>query len=447
MLMVILPRLALLSWLIASFVTVYGTMVAMIHLTKKRMKTSPKKSRDDVGLDPISILKPLKGIDEGIEENLESFLQLEYPQFEILFSVADPLDPVVPIVNKLMARYPRVNASLTFCAMYNGPNPKINNLLSIYAEAAYDWILISDSNTRVSPQHLRLLGQEFKNGIAMQTSVVAGTHASGLGGLLESAFLNTFYARSVLTLNTLGHPCVIGKAMLFRKSVLEATGGLRSLEVHIAEDYAAGHRLHQLGFRVQVSRTPIRQFIGLYAFKTFWSRHIRWGRLRKMQTPIGFALEPFFSPILAGILGAWASAKIYGSSPFVFFGIHLAVWFACDFILYTRVADRPRFNFIFIWALREVLHFPLWAHILAGNSINWRGKIIHLKRPAAVAPQLYTLHGLQEFFRKPHLIPGHLLDAAESVISEAYAIFDEESDEEMDEQIKPYTPRADQHPH
>ena len=348
----------------------------------------------------MSILKPLKGIDEGIKTNLESFFLLDYPNYEILFSVAESDDPVIPIVNELMARYPQVQADLLIGAVDFGPNPKINNLIRSYKQASHDWILISDSNTRVTPHHLTNLGHQFKHGVAMQTSIVAGVDGSGIGGLLESTFLNTFYARSVMALSVLGHPCVIGKAMMFRKSILERTGGLRSLKKHIAEDYAAGRKLHLLGFRVQVSQNPIHQHLGNYSFKMFWSRHIRWGRLRKMQTPFGFIVEPLFNSILSGMLGAYAFSKIFHVSPIIFFGAHMAYWFTCDFILSSRVATRPGFSFLPIWVLREFTHFPLWIHIALGNSINWRGKTIVLKRPVFATRRRYKFEDLSEFLRK-----------------------------------------------
>ena len=445
MLIFILHRVLLLVWSVAIVSTVYGTLVGLIHLRRKSILPENSFARlkrrelsvPDFELAPISILKPLKGIDPGIEQNLESFFNLSYPDFELLFSVADEHDAVIPTVRKLIARHPAVKASLTVCSANSGPNPKINNLLSIYNDAKNDWVLISDSNTRVPSHHLRRLAEQFRNGIAMQTSVVAGVDADGLGGLLESAFLNTFYARSVLALNTLGHPCVIGKSMLFRKSILERTGGLRALEVHIAEDYAAGRKLHQLGFRVQVSRDPIRQYIGPYSFQNFWSRHIRWGRLRKMQTPAGFTIEPLFNSILSGALGAYAASSLFHVNPLAFLACHLAAWFTCDLLLYTRVADYPGMKFLPVWILREILHFPLWIHIASGNTILWRGKEIRLVKPPTPLLPTFTLHGLQEFLRNPQKHMNLDLLNPLDAITDAYSLFDEDWEQDLETVTKP----------
>ena len=399
------PLVSLLIWLAAISITTFGTIAALVHLKKTQPKMSQSdRAIDETELEPITILKPLKGIDEGIEENLESFLLLDYPTYEVLFSVADFDDPVIPVVRKLMERHPRVHAELVIGAVDYGPNPKINNLLRTYDNAQFDWILISDSNTRVSRNHLKVLAHQFKDGVAMQTSIVAGVDAEGLGGFLESTFLNTFYARSVMALNAFGHPCVIGKAMMFRKSILERIGGLRSLKKHIAEDYAAGRKLHLLGFRVQVSQTPIRQHLGRHSFDAFWSRHIRWGRLRKMQAPFAFLIEPLFNSMLSGALGAYAFSVLFGISPLLFLATHLGLWFLCDLLLVMRVGDQPNATFLPVWFLRELIHFPLWIHISMGNTVNWRGQTIRLKKVKFVEARFYAIQDLEAFFRKPDLI-------------------------------------------
>ena len=413
MLLSILTLFSFLIWIAAISITAFGTVAALLHLRKGPRLRDALVAESEY--EPITILKPLKGVDEGIEENLESFLLLDYPNYEVLFSVADEDDPVIPIVQKLRARHPRIHTELYIGAVDYGPNPKINNLLRTYDNARHDWILISDSNTRMSAGHLKTLACQFRKGIAMQTSVVAGVDAEGLGGHLESVFLNTFYARSIMTLRAVGHPCVMGKAMMFRKSILERIGGLRSLKKHIAEDYAAGRKLHLLGFRVQVSRNPIRQHLGRHSLKAFWSRHVRWGRLRKMQAPAAFVIEPLFNSMLAGVLGAYAFSTVYGIPPVTFFAAHMAIWFLCDFILAMRVGDTPGIVFAPVWLLRELVHFPLWVHISLGNTVCWRGQTIRLKKVKFVEAQFYAIQDLEAFFRRPDLTLPEIDDDFEEV--------------------------------
>lgn len=406
-----LSYLMLAIWVAATGITGFGTLMALLRL---RRKGAPLPECVH-GLQPVTILKPLKGLDPDLELNLESFFKLDYPEYELLFSVADEKDPAIEIVQHLRTRYPRVRSELFVGDIQYGPNPKINNLLRTYDSARYDWILISDSNTRFRPDHLRRLADQFKDGIAMQSSVVAGVGATGIGGHLEAAFLNTFYARSVMALDALGHPCVLGKAMFFRKSIMERLGGLRSLTKHIAEDYAAGRKLHLLGFRVQVSHDPVRQHLGNHSFRAFWFRHVRWGRLRKMQAPAAFAIEPLFSSVLSGILGAVAFAALWGVSPVAFLAVHIGLWFGSDWALAARVGDRPGALFFPVWSLRELTHLPLWVHITLGNTVEWRGQVIRLKRSKFVEARFYAVQDLEAFFRKPGVIIPEIDEDVEEI--------------------------------
>jgi ceramide glucosyltransferase len=371
------------TWLLAVSLVVFGTIRSLFKIRSPRATVD---FGDVAELLPVSILKPLRGVDEGLEENLESFFQIDYPDFELLFSVADHDDPVVPLIQKLLDKFPHVQARLYVGSFDIGCNPKINNFFRAYKLAAHDWILVSDSNTRVASDYLKRIAVQFKNDVAMQTSVVYGSHPRGLGGMLEATFLNTYYARSVLMVEALGHPCVIGKSMLFRKSLLEKIGGFVPLSEYIAEDYEAGHRLHIAGYQVQYSRDPIEQYIGNYSFSQFWSRHVRWGRIRKLQAFFPFCAEFLIGSTASGGIGAMAFSEGWGISPVHFFLGHMAFWFFCDAMVLLRMGQKPGLSTLPVWLLREIIHLPLWIHISLGNTIQWRGRTIKLGRGGIVKP-------------------------------------------------------------
>lgn len=265
-----------------------GTLLVFQHF-QSRCKSSP----DEI-LPSVTILKPLKGVDPGISENLESFFNLDYPSYELLFSISSSDDPVITVVRDLFKRYPEVRAKLICELSEKGPNPKINNLLRAYQEAQSDLVLISDSNIRAKPDYLRNLIPDMAQSVGVITAVVAGTCPKGIGGWLEASYLNTFFNRWMFLSKQFGFPSVIGKSMLFRKSTLKRAGGLEVLGRYIAEDYMAGHAVLKLDLSVELMRRPIPQFIGNYNFQDFWQRHLRWGRIRKSIAPIAFLLEPFF---------------------------------------------------------------------------------------------------------------------------------------------------------
>jgi ceramide glucosyltransferase len=171
----------------------------------------------------------------------------------------------------------------------------------------------------------------------------------------------------------LGQGFVVGKAMCFRRSTLDRFGGMRRLARYIAEDYMAGQAVRRLGLRVVMLPEPIRQHIGGYSFEAFWSRHLRWGRIRRAQAPLAFAIEPLQFPLISGLLGAWGASETCGV-PFAAFLVgHLAVWLALDLLLMVRMEAKLNGNTVAGWIVRECLAFPLWCHMASGSSIHWRG--------------------------------------------------------------------------
>ncbi len=306
-------------------------------------------------------------------ENLESFFHLDYPSYEILFSVADASDPVLSLLRKLFLLYPTVPASVIVGDVDVGPNPKVNNLVRSYQIAQFDWILINDSNTRVDPDYLLRLRRHLRPDVGVVTAVVAGRNPLGVGGRLEASYLNTFYARWTHMAQALGKPFVIGKSMCFRKSTAERFGGIQNLSHYIAEDNMLGQAVQRLGLKVVVMYEPIKQHIGAYHFTKFWSRHLRWGRIRKSQAPFAFLMEPFVNGLPAGVLGAFAFHWAFGVSFFLFLAIHLFIWAICDLLMLSRFGSTISGKVIFAWLLREVLAFPLWLHMACGSTIQWRG--------------------------------------------------------------------------
>jgi len=347
-------------------------------LSLKQFKSNIPHLDAPFGLFPVSVLKPLSGVDAGLSDNLETFFLQRYPEFELIFSVACESDSAVRVVERLMKTYPAVSARLIIGDVNEGLNPKVNNMIRSYDVAKYDWILISDSNVRVKEDYLRRLVGHVDNGVGLVTAVVAGTAPSGIGGWLEATFLNTFYARGMVLAKALGEACVVGKSMLFSRSVANRFGGIRNLSQYLAEDYMAGKAMELLGLKVVIARDPVRQHIGQYSINQFWQRHVRWGRIRKAQAPLTFMVEPLFGCLVSGLIGAGALSAI--DMPFfAVFTAHVAAWFLCDSMifrsLYPECDDRRA---ILGWGVRELTALALWANIAIGRTVKWRGKQLRI---------------------------------------------------------------------
>ncbi len=349
-----------------------GTAYALFRLARQRHAL-----RAVAHWSPISVLKPLKGLEPGLETNLQSFFQQDYPDFELIFCVADFDDPALAVVSRLLDRYPNVNARLHVGAPNTEVNPKICNLLPGYALARHEWILISDSNVRVGPTHLKDVAEKMADDVGVVTAVILGTDPRGIGAHLEAVFLNTFHARWMQILYGLGHPCVVGKTMFFRRSAMDRFGGLKCLGPFLAEDYMAGQIMRRLGLRTELVASPVPQPIGNSSFERFWMRHVRWGRLRRAQLPPSFYAEPFQSSVGSGACGAIAMA-ILGWPVLPFLAAHFLLWALADFLLMVSLGARPTPVTFLIWLLREALALPHWVHVGRGRTIDWRGRSMRL---------------------------------------------------------------------
>lgn len=366
-----------------------SSFILALYGTRRALKTLKPRLSEDVDYKPVSILKPLKGLDPDIKENLESFFRLDYPEFEIIFSVEDTADPVNGIVEELIKQYPNVHAKLICGAINWGPNPKVNNLIKSYSVAKYDFILITDSNVRVPEEYLLHVVDKMKPDVGVVTTCIAARDAKGLGGRLEAMCMNTFNARWFHAASALGEPMVFGKSMLFRRSVAELFGGLPSLFPFLAEDYMMGKRMKEMGLKIALMDIPVVQHIGYWKLVTFWKRQLRWGRLRKSHSLFFFLIEPAGSALVSGAIGAWALHHLVGFPFWAFFFLHIAIWAGCDALLMKKLDRNLTASSFLYWLLREILSVPLWIHILCGNTINWRGNHLALKSGGRLAHEVW----------------------------------------------------------
>jgi ceramide glucosyltransferase len=348
-------------------------------LTVRHFRPKPSDIQRSVDLLPISVLKPLKGDDPELVGNLQTFFELNYPRFEIIFSVADDSDPAITIVTELIKKYPNVATKLIIGDKEIGPNPKVNNMVRSYEEARHDLVLVSDSNVRVSPDYLKKMISQLQPGVGLVTGIVVATGIQSFGANLENVLFGTFYARSIILALWVNHTCVVGKSMLFRRTDAKRFGGLQMLSRYLAEDYKMGDAMKQLGLRVVLMREPVRQYLGIYSMNSFLSRYIRWGRIRKSHAPIAFLVEPFTNCFLSGLIGSFALNSLYDTPIGLTLSGHFLFWWSCDVLILRTLGRESGLQTFFYWFVRELLAFPLWIQIIAGNKVHWRGNQLKIR--------------------------------------------------------------------
>lgn len=356
--------------------------MSLKHFGSLKEKKAPAE-----GYFPVSILKPLKGMEYKLEENLESFFNLDYPDYELLFALTNEADPALSVVQKVIKKYPHIKASITIHPDRGFGNPKISNMLQIFEDAKNDWILISDSNSFAEKDFLKKYVNHVGPNVGMVSAHIGGFESTNFFGKLESVFLNGFYTRWGLFVKSFGKPCVVGKMMLFQRSVVNRMGGIRAFSHHIAEDYMMGEAVRHLGYQVVMASTPAPQRVGSVSFSQFWGRHMRWGRIRKQQAPAAFFLfEPVFGLFAAAAYGGISLNAFFGWNPFAVAAAHLSAWAVGDYLITKKIDSKISLNYFFYWFARECLQTPLWFHIASGNTVKWRGQILILEGGGMVRP-------------------------------------------------------------
>jgi len=356
--------------IVACFLQLVSIFIAILRLNHSA--TFSRTARQAGPSAGISVIRPVCGLENFVEATLRSSFQLEYPRYEIIFCVADARDPVIPLLRRLMAAYPAIDARLLIGNDPVSANPKLNNLVKGWREARYDWILMADSNVMMPRDQLQLMLREWRADTGLVCSPPVGVAPSNPWAELECGFLNTYQARWQSCAAGVGWGFAQGKAMLWRRDLLEQAGGVEALGSEIAEDAAATKIVRGLGLHVRMVGRPFAQPLGYRSFSDVWRRQLRWARLRRTTFKSFFIPELFsglFAPLLLTIAWAWMAGF-----PVVVAGVALAMaWYAAEAWLAYRAGWPVSLQSIPIWLLRDALLPALWICAWAGDEFVWRG--------------------------------------------------------------------------
>ncbi|PIL31742.1 hypothetical protein GSI_06446 [Ganoderma sinense ZZ0214-1] len=407
-------KLSLASLSVGWYVILWSLGLIGCVAARKRFRLrprSPLSSAPASSVPGVTIIRPLKGLETNLYENLESTFTQEYPNYEIFFSVDDDDDQALPVVRDLMAKYSHVNARVAIRRGASvGVNPKVNNLMTGYREAAHDILWVLDSNVMVDRGTLARAvdilnpspGAPFPSrriGVVHHVPFAWTTNYS-VGSSVEEAFLNTNHAKMYIAINTIAvDSCVVGKSCLYRKSDLErvdgslrpipnaAKGGcqpgergLAAFGRFLAEDnMIAGALWHELGLRHDMSCDVARNAVGDMTLMDYIARRIRWVRVRKRMVLAATLIEPLTESLFAGILAASGLKYLLHLPLTVFLPVHFLAWLCVDMDVFASLAGHAvpaekRWQFVGAWALRELLALPIWTAAIIGNEVEWRGQ-------------------------------------------------------------------------
>ena len=361
----ILSTTAFLAGTIALHVVSIG-----IALVRCRAKTQLMPAAEKAP--PISLVRPVCGVDNFDEATIGSSFDLDYPDYEVIFCAAHARDPVVPLVQRLISAHPETRARLLIGDERISANPKLNNCFKGWNAAAHEWIILADSNVLMPRDYLTRLMATWRDDTGLVCSPPSGSCPQGFWAEVECAFLNAHQARWQYVSDTIGNGFAQGKTMLWRRDILENAGGIRLLGLEAAEDAASTKVVRNAGLRVRLVDAPFPQPLGYRSALDIWRRQVRWAQLRRASFPSVYAPE-----ILAG--GQWplVTAGFLAAElglPVTLTVLAAAVmWYGAEMVL-ARVAGWPLSVAYPLYAITRDLMMPvLWINGWLGSDFVWRG--------------------------------------------------------------------------
>ncbi len=358
-------------WAAGVCVTATLFHLASIAIAATRCTGRPGRAPWAADAPPVTIVRPLCGIDNFAEETLASTFRLDYPDYEVIFCLARADDPVAPLARRLIAAHPRVPARLLIGADASSANPKLNNVVKGWDAARHAWIILADSNVLLPPDYIQRMRAAWRSDTGLVCSVPVAARPGNFWAELECAFLNTFEARWEYAADTLGLGFAQGKNMLFRRDIVERGGGIRVLGAELAEDAAATKLVRRAGLRVRLIDNPFAQPLGDRAAGEVWRRQLRWSRLRRMTFPLYFLPELLLGIVPPLAAGSYAAAMA-GLGAGLFAALFCPLWVGAEWLLARHAGWHASWRLALAFLLRDLLLPALWLGAWA-DRFAWRG--------------------------------------------------------------------------
>ena len=319
--------------------------------------------------EPVSVLKPLAGLDEGLESNLRTFFQQDYPAFEILFAVREQTDPAVAIVEKLRQEFPKIPARLLVTGEPPYPNAKVFSLAQMLAAAKNDLVVMSDSDIRVTPDFLQRVSAEFEQpALGVATCPYRAVAGKSFWSQLEATGMNTDFISGILVARMLeGIKFAVGPTIVARKRALEAIGGFERLKDYLAEDFVMGKFAAEAGYGVILSSYVIEHHIGSADLRHNIAHRLRWARSTRRSRPAGYIGQLFTMPFPLALLVCAARPEWWPLLPAA-----LLVRFLAAYVVSAKVL-RAKINWLLL-PLEDLIGFAVWIAGFFGSTITWRDR-------------------------------------------------------------------------
>jgi ceramide glucosyltransferase len=353
----------------AALIALAYQAAALLACLVQRARARRRYARPPDGFaPPVSILKPVRGLDEGFEEAIAGHARLDYPEYELLFGVHDPADPAAPAIERLIRQHPGKRIRL-IVSRAEAANGKVGVLIDLAREARHDVLLVADSDIAAPPEYLRRVAAPLADEATGVVTCLYRAASSSLAGKWEALGISTDFIPSTLVAPLVGiREFGLGSTLCFRRTDLEAIGGFEAFKDYIADDYQLAKRITSLGRRAAVSEVVVETTLSDPDWASVWRHQVRWARTIRVSRGGGYAGLPVthagvwalaaalagFWPLAAALLAARVLTGVAGG------------WGVLRYAPALYLAPLiPLWDF---WA------FAVWIAGFTGRTVEWRGE-------------------------------------------------------------------------
>lgn len=336
-----------------------------------------ERARGNAGkaLPSVSIIKPVSNSEEGTLENLMSFCDQDYPDYEVIFSLSPKDESMIPLIEDLKKLLPNREIKWVIANRNRGPNYKVGNLIGAVQETKHEILALSDGDMRVDRNYLRQIVPPFlQEKAGLVTCLYRGAHLRNIFSGLQSLTVQTDFIPNVLIDHRLkGISYGFGATILTSKKVLASFGGLESLQEYLADDYQMGNQAYKKGYGIHLS-----PYLADHIFdtKNFWDyllHHLRWAITQRVCRPIGYVA----SIVTRGIFLAFLFLILQGFSPaatalFLFICSVRVLSFV--FLNKILIHNDEVTRYFWLIPMNDLLNGVIWFLSLFINTVHWKNR-------------------------------------------------------------------------
>ncbi len=323
----------------------------------------------------VTIFKPICGIEQGMDENLRSFCEQDYPEYQIIFGLHGNDDDAIPVIQKIIEDYPQLDLEMIIDTRLHGSNHKVSNLINMFPAAKHEILIVSDSDMRVRKNYLHDIVAPFANTAnGAVTCLYSGRTDDGVASKLNAMFINEWFLPSVLISDALKDiSYCLGATMAVRRKILTDFGGFEALANYLADDYMLGQMVSERGYKVHLSHSIVENLSYEPNYKSLFLHELRWARTLRAAEPLGYMGTFLTDTLIVSSFTAFF-ALLFTQHTFLPASI-LGITITARILLHLQVKSALELNGIgslFLIPVRDVMSFIIRIVSYMGNSVEWR---------------------------------------------------------------------------